>query len=254
VGRTYASRVATLSKLQRIIETLLKTHRGAAPFPSRDPWELILRENVAYLVDDATRESVFRSLERSVGLTPEAILGVRPEDLVDAIRDGGMRPLARAGKLQDAAGIALEIGLARLRAAAREGGPAARKILKRFPGIAEPGADKLLMAAGGAVTIAPESNGLRVLVRRGMRKRTPTTRGCTVRRPRRPNPICAATPAGSSERTSSFGITGRARAAAQSLAVTAARSQGSALSPRARIHPHVAEETAPATRRPVETS
>ncbi|MGZ5380951.1 MAG: hypothetical protein ACXWFQ_03765, partial [Thermoanaerobaculia bacterium] len=31
----------------------------------------------------------------------------------------------------------------------------------------EPGADKLLLAAGSAVTLAPDSNGLRVLVRLG---------------------------------------------------------------------------------------
>ena len=81
-----------------------------------------------------------------------------------------MRPPERANKLLEAAEIAREVGLAELRRLAKQGGPAARKVLKRFPGVGEPGADKLLLAAGGAVALAPESNGLRVLVRLGYAK------------------------------------------------------------------------------------
>ena len=38
-------------------------------------------------------------------------------------------------------------------------------ILKRFPGIGDPGADKILLCSRGAATLAPESNALRVLLR-----------------------------------------------------------------------------------------
>jgi endonuclease III len=150
-----------------VVAALEKAYGKAAPFPSRDPWELILRENASYLVDDETREEVFQSLKKRVGLTPEKILGAPFDRLVEAIREGGMRPAMRAEKLLEAAGIALEFGLARLRALAKEGGAEARRVLKRFPGIGEPGADMLLLAAGSAVTLAPDSNALRVLSRLG---------------------------------------------------------------------------------------
>lgn len=160
-------------KLGEIVTALEKLYGRPGPFPSSDPWELILRENASYLVDDATREEVFRSLKARVGVTPEAILEAPYERLVGAIRKGGMRPPMRANKVLDASEIAREIGLDSLRKLAKTGGVEARKVLKRFPEIGEPGADKLLLAAGSAVTLAPESNGLRVLVRLGYAKDDP---------------------------------------------------------------------------------
>lgn len=154
-------------KLGEVVAALEKFHGKPAPFPSNDPWELILRESVAYLVDDETRDEVFRSLQACIGISPEAILDAPHEELVAAIRKGGMRPSMRAEKLLEASEIAREIGPPRLRALAKEGGAEARKVLKRFPGIGDPGADKLLLAAGSAVALAPESNGLRVLARLG---------------------------------------------------------------------------------------
>lgn len=159
--------MSTRPKLRDVVTALEKTYGKPAPFPSRDPWELILRENASYLVDDATREEVFLSLKRNVGIAPEAILGAPRDLLLAAIPKGGMRPPMRADKLLEAAAIAREFGLARLRTLAKEGGAEARKVLKRFPGIGEPGADRLLLAAGSAVTLAPDSNALRVLVRLG---------------------------------------------------------------------------------------
>ena len=158
------------TRLKEIVAGLEKLYGKPSLFPTKDPWELILRENAAYLVDDTTREEVFRLLKSRVGLSPDALLGAPYERVVEAIRGGGMRPPERANKLLEAAEIAREVGLAELRRLAKQGGPAARKVLKRFPGIGEPGADKLLLAAGGAITLAPESNGLRVLVRLGYAK------------------------------------------------------------------------------------
>ncbi|MCM3875533.1 MAG: hypothetical protein NEA02_03855 [Thermoanaerobaculia bacterium] len=160
-------------KLRRIVAALKKVYGKLAPFPSRDPWELILRENASYLVDDETREEIFRSLKAGVGVSPEAILGAPYERLVETIGKSGMRPRMRADKVLEAAEIAREIGLDRLRKLARTGGAEARRVLKRFPGIGEPGADKLLLLAGSAVTLAPDSNGLRVLVRLGYAKDDP---------------------------------------------------------------------------------
>jgi len=42
--------------------------------PPADPFELVLLENCAYLVDDRRRATVFRRLKRTVGTRPDAIL------------------------------------------------------------------------------------------------------------------------------------------------------------------------------------
>ncbi len=43
----------------------------------------------------------------------------------------------------------------------------AKKSLKRFPGVGEPGAEKILLFAGALPVLALESNGLRTLIRLG---------------------------------------------------------------------------------------
>jgi endonuclease III len=164
---TLSSAMPSRPELREIVATLETMYGKPEPFPSSDPWKLILRESAAYLVDDVTRKEVFRSLEARVGIAPEAILGAPHEVLVDSIRKGGMRAPERADKLLEASTIAQEVGLPKLRQLAKKGGAEARRILKRFPGIGDPGADKLLLAAGGVGSLAPDSNGLRVLVRLG---------------------------------------------------------------------------------------
>ena len=156
--------------LKPAIERLRKAYGAPAQPPTRDPWLAILRENAAYLVDDGRRELTFRALREHIGTTPEAILAARPGVLERAIEGGGMQPDRRAEKLRQCAKLAQSAGLEVLRAAAR-GEPdekSARKLLKRFPGIGEPGADKLMLLAGSVRTLALESNGLRVVVRLGL--------------------------------------------------------------------------------------
>ena len=83
------------------------------------------------------------------------------------IRDGGMLPEHRAEKLVKAANTALEIGLDRLRDLIRTDAKKAGKLLQKFPGIGEPGADKILLFSRAKRTLGADSNVLRVLVRLG---------------------------------------------------------------------------------------
>jgi endonuclease-3 len=152
--------------LDEVIATLEARYDPPAA-PSDDPYELALWENVAYLVDDARRRAAFEGLRREVGFDPESILRAPEQLLTEAIADGGMQPGRRAEKVRRCAAIAGELGREALAEAVRQGGPFARRILKRFPGIGDPGADKLLLFAGATRLLAPESNGLRVLNRLG---------------------------------------------------------------------------------------
>jgi endonuclease-3 len=154
-------------RLADAVEILEKSSHGRMRRPVTDPFQMILWDSVAYLVDDERRESVYQELRRRVGLTPEAILRAPDSVLTEAIREGGMRPPDRAARLKECAELAIEIGPARLRRLARTDPSAARKLLKQFPGVADPGADKILLHNRSLVTLGPDSSVLRVLVRLG---------------------------------------------------------------------------------------
>lgn len=132
-----------------------------------DPFEMILWENVAYLVDDERRAQVFAGLRERVGLEPEDILDTPSEVLAEIIRDGGMQPERRADKLIAAADEILPLGVEGLRELIQTNPEKARKVLRKFPGIGEPGADKILLFSRAKVTLAPDSNVLRAMVRLG---------------------------------------------------------------------------------------
>jgi endonuclease-3 len=147
----------------------LKRQFGAPARPvSRDPFHLILHEQVAYLVDDARRLAAFRRLEAEVGLSPEAILAAPPSRLRAIARSGGpIGPDLRARRLVQSARLALERWGGSLGAILRLPYPQARRELARFAMIGPPGADRILLAARAGAVLPLDSNGLRVLVRLG---------------------------------------------------------------------------------------
>ena len=146
----------------------LRRHYGEIRRPGpKDAFEQVLHECACYLVDDARREQVWRRLKQEPGVTPETLLDVPASRLAKLIEDGGMKPAMRAEKLRLCAELAQEIGLAKLRRAVREDPVLARKLLRKFPGIGEPSAERILLVAGGWPGLGLESNGLRVLQRLG---------------------------------------------------------------------------------------
>jgi|GEM_PF-226762 len=151
--------------LREVVARLEAYYGRPEPPLTSDPFAAAVLESVAYLVDDDRRRLVFERLRDAVGITPEALLAVPEDELARLIADGGMLPAHRATKVRKAAAIAAEIGLDKLRRQAAAGTGA--RLLRRFPGIGEPGADRLMLLAHGKRTLAPDSNALRVLVRLG---------------------------------------------------------------------------------------
>ena len=155
------------ASLPSVINRLEALYGSPPPPAVTDPFEMIVAESAAYLVDDDRRARVFARLREEVGLDPEDVLGTPTPVLVEVIRDGGMLPEHRAEKLVKAANTALEIGLAPLRELIRTDPKKAGKLLQRFPGVGEPGADKILLFSRAKRTLGADSNVLRVLVRFG---------------------------------------------------------------------------------------
>lgn len=154
--------------LQEALTRLRKEYGAPQPPIATDPFEVVLWESCAYLVDDEHRARVFARLKKATGFKPERIAAMRPEVLAEVIAaDGGMQPSMRAAKLQRAADIGLDIGLRKLRGICRSDPRRARNLIKRFPGFADPGAERVLMVSGSLATLGLESNGVRVLLRLG---------------------------------------------------------------------------------------
>lgn len=148
--------------------TRLARHYGPAPRPfPTGAFEQLLWENVAYLADDAHRMAAFRTLKREVGLTPEKVLHAPLAKLRHATSHG-ILPHKFAAKLREVARIALDEFDGEVEAVLDRPLPAARRALRKFPGIGEPGAEKILLMSGRQALLAPDSNALRVLQRLGL--------------------------------------------------------------------------------------
>lgn len=143
--------------------------RPKRPIPS-GPFEWIIWEHVAGGADDEQRAAVFRTLRQKIGTTPQAILRTPKPRMLELLDPGGPNAGARLNQLRAAAELMIEIGLARVRTLVRESPGEAKKLLKRFKGVGETGADRILLFCRTQATLAPEANGLRVLTRLGYGK------------------------------------------------------------------------------------
>jgi endonuclease III len=148
--------------LAGVLDALEQAHGKPARPRVIDPFEQVLLENVAYLQTDERREQAFRALEKEVGLGAGEILGAKKAALLEVAALGGMRPMDRVERLLECARTWVELGEELPPELAK-----AKKALRRFPGIGEPGAEKVLLFARLAPLLALESNGLRVLLRMG---------------------------------------------------------------------------------------
>src|SRR4029077_4436284 len=109
----------------------------------------------------------FRALEKKAGLTAERIAAAWTKTLYEVTELGGMHPEQRVDRLKGIAEEAIAHGGGDLSQVLDLEPAAARKVLKKFPSIGDPGAEKILMFCGASRALALESNGLRVLTRLG---------------------------------------------------------------------------------------
>jgi endonuclease III len=157
------------SALSRRLDSLEKRYGRATPPRTRDPFELVLWENVAYLADDDRRARAFTQLKKTVGLRPQNILAAREETLL-AVASHGIQPVLRVGALRRCAEIAVKDFGGDVRSALVLPPREAMRKLRKFPSIGEPGAEKILLFTRTHPVFALESNGLRSLLRLGYGK------------------------------------------------------------------------------------
>jgi endonuclease III len=155
------------SRLERIAAALRKLYGPPPPPPVTDPWEMILFETIAYLAADAKRLAAWKRFRRTIGSAPGRILAA-PASTILPLARAGILAEDRVERLKDAAAIAEKDFGGDVDGALASGSTAdARRALRKFPGIGEPGAEKILLFSRREKALALESNGLRVLLRLG---------------------------------------------------------------------------------------
>jgi endonuclease III len=154
------------SLLRQSIAALRRFYDQLERPPSGDAFELVLFENVAYLAPSERRRAAFELLQQTLGTKPEAIQRASRAQL-ERVTAHGILKTRFAVKLRECARIAVQDFGGDLDAVLDISTAQARRALRRFPGIGAPGADRILLFSGRLKTLAPESNGLRVLARLG---------------------------------------------------------------------------------------
>src|SRR5262245_11461236 len=126
--------------LSRTLARLRKAFGRPMWPPTADAFELVLLENVAYLATPERRLEAFRDLKKKIGTRPAA-LAQASRTALEKIGTRGILAEGSAEKLSECARIALEEFDGDLDAALGGSAAAAKKALRHFPGIGEPGAE-----------------------------------------------------------------------------------------------------------------
>lgn len=130
-----------------------------------DPYLFLLWWYCGYPASDVSCTKGWKELTSKIGTDPDAILGARPATLAAALKPGGMLPELRAERMKEvAARIKDEFG-GDLRAALTGPITKIRQVVKSFPSIADPGADRILLFSGIQPVAAVPSNCTGVLAR-----------------------------------------------------------------------------------------
>ena len=130
-----------------------------------DPYLFLLWWYCGYPSSDASCSKGWKQLTERIGTDPDAILAAPPATLAAALKPGGMLPELRAERMKEVTARIKNEFDGDLRAALTGPIPKVRKILKSFPSIADPGADRVLLFGGIQPVAAVPSNCTGVLAR-----------------------------------------------------------------------------------------
>jgi endonuclease-3 len=150
-------------KTPAILEQLEAFYGPQEPCWPTDPYAFLVWWHCGYPASDASCARGWDSLNQIIGVQPEQLLAASNAQLTKALKPGGMVPERRAMRLKEIATRVQDEFAGDL--SGRLTGPEARKLLKKFPNIADPGADRILLFGGVAPVAAVPSNCPQVLVR-----------------------------------------------------------------------------------------
>ena len=155
----------TLARVAEILDRLESHYGVQTPTWPTGPYEFLVWWHCGYPASDVACAKGWTSLETQVGIEPSQILSAGVAKLAKALKAGGMVPELRALRLTDIAARVQNEFEGDLRTGLVGPVPKVRQLLKKFPNIADPGADRILLFAGVAPVSAVPSNCPHVWVR-----------------------------------------------------------------------------------------
>ena len=159
-----------ISGLLKVLESFYGRQEPSWP---TDPYLFLVWWHCGYPASDTACAKGWQSLTREIGVEPEDLLKASPANLGRALRPGCMVPELRAVRLKEIAARVKDEYAGDLRSALVGPITQVRKLLKKFPNIADPGADRILLFGSIAPVAAIPSNCPHVLVRiqRGLERK-----------------------------------------------------------------------------------
>ncbi len=157
---------APLRQLDHVLDTLEAFYGKQVPSWPTDPYLFMVWWHCGYPASDASCARGWESLNNEIGVDPEVLLATKPSKLSLALKPGGMMPELRAMRLKEIAErIQKQFGGDLM--AAFKGASVAqlRASIKKFPSIADPGTDRILLFGRISPVAAVPSNCPHVLVR-----------------------------------------------------------------------------------------
>jgi len=149
-----------------IFEKLGAMYGPQEPCWPTDPSLFLIWRHCGYPASDAACAKGWASLTRGFRIDPESLCSADPANLTEALRAGGIVPEIRARRMREIAERVLKEFGGDLGEALRSMPIVnARAALKKFPTIADPAADLIILFAGLAPVAAAPSNCPHVLVR-----------------------------------------------------------------------------------------
>jgi endonuclease-3 len=148
-----------------VLTRLEKFYGQQEPSFPVEPYQFLIWWHCGYPASDAACEKGWKNLKQQVGIEPHQLLAASPAKIANALKAGGMVPELRAQRLKEIAMRVKDEFGGDLRSALTGSLAKVRKTLKSFPGIADPGADRILLFAGIAPLAAVPSNCTHVLIR-----------------------------------------------------------------------------------------
>lgn len=155
-----------MARLEPILDTLESHYGGQAPGWPTDPYLFLIWWHCGYPPSEERCNRGWEALNAAVAVAPVELGAARPATLARALKAGGIVPELRAARVRQIARTVEEDFAGDLRAALAAVPEAkAARLLKRFPGVGDPGADRILLFGALAPVPAVPSNCPYVLLR-----------------------------------------------------------------------------------------
>lgn len=155
-----------MQTFEPILDTLESFYGEQVPGWPTDPYLFLVWWHCGYPPSEQRCTRGWEALKAAVGVSPWDLASARPARLARALEAGGMVPQLRAARLRGIAKRVREEFAGKLRSALQGLSEAeARQLLRTFPGIGAPGADRMLLFDGLAPVAAVPSNSPYVLLR-----------------------------------------------------------------------------------------